>query len=968
MTKGQPNFLVIIVDDMGFSDLTSFGGEIDTPNLDKLANDGIRLTGYHTASTCSPTRSMIFSGTDNHIAGLGQMREFLERNGAPFAGKAGYEGYLNFQVAALPEILQDHGYFTALSGKWHLGLTKDTSPFARGFEKVFTLLPGAGNHYAYEPQFEQKARPEGAVPHQIYMEDDKFIDLADLPENFYSTTTFTDKMLEFWKQQKESGDSRPFLSFMTYTAPHWPIQAPAEVIAKYKGRYDAGPDVIRAERLERLKKLGLVPKDVVAHPIVNLLGTKPWDELTDEQRKISARIMETYAAMVDIVDQNVGRLVDYLRETGELDNTFILFQSDNGAEGVTMEAFATMGLDVGKVIRSYYDQSYDNIGQKNSYHAYGPRWAQAATAPSRMFKAWVTEGGIRVPCIIHYPTLFKQPTISHEFSTCMDLLPTILDLAGVPHPGKVFRGRQVYEPRGKSLVPYLTGNAPRVHDKESTHGWELFGMQAIRKGDWKAILIPQRDADPTWELYNLESDPAELNDLALKEPATLKSLVAYWTAYADETGTVSAGTIRLHDAWTEGHPVSNDEKRPRPPLIVTNEPLGFWLKGAHQVTILKTPFRLEPHFASDLMDIATCYHVLGDAVGAKAWIISHVSKSLNYTAYDVKWVPMSARFVVLGQHSRGTGCLQVMEIDQGQIKLTHEAEKPTALKCATFGASSLNQRHIAIGDYGGRMCCYDLEHTDLPVYAVKAHDELVNCIDGCGGGSSVNSGPPEIVTASRDGAVKIWDVRQKDKPVATMAPAKGDATRDVWTVAFGNSYNDDERVVAAGYENGDVKLFDLRTMTTLWETNVKNGVVSIEFDRKDVKMNKMVVSGLEAAFHVYDLRTQHPTEGFASVSEKLSDDSTIWTVKHLPQDRDVFVTSGGGGSLHLWKYGYPNQRSKKDKEDKYNVGVAGTIEALNHSKVAEQPVNAFDWSPDKKGLCVFTAFDQMVRVGVVTKL
>ncbi|XP_065256736.1 dynein axonemal assembly factor 10 isoform X2 [Emys orbicularis] len=216
------------------------------------------------------------------------------------------------------------------------------------------------------------------------------------------------------------------------------------------------------------------------------------------------------------------------------------------------------------------------------------------------------------------------------------------------------------------------------------------------------------------------------------------------------------------------------------------------------------------------------------------------------------------------------------------------------------------------------------------------------------------------------GTVKVWDPRQKDTPVANMEPVQGESKRDCWTVAFGNAYNQEERVVCAGYDNGDIKLFDLKTMSLRWETNIKNGVCSVEFDRKDINMNKLVATSLEGKFHVFDMRTQHPTKGFASISEK-AHKSTMWQVRHLPQNRDIFITSGGAGSLHLWKYEYPAQRSKKDSEG-VEMGVAGSVSLLQNVTLSTQPISSLDWSPDKRGLCVCSAFDQTVRVLIVTKL
>lgn len=349
----------------------------------------------------------------------------------------------------------------------------------------------------------------------------------------------------------------------------------------------------------------------------------------------------------------------------------------------------------------------------------------------------------------------------------------------------------------------------------------------------------------------------------------------------------------------------------------------------------------------------------------KPKIIEHVTKSLDYTLFDARWIPCSARFVVLGNFARGTGALQIYEVSKGELKLLKNDEKRTALKCGTFGASSLQQRYLATGDFDGKMMIWNLENTERPVYSVKAHSQIVNAIDGVGG-LGIGEGAPEIVTGSRDGSVKVWDPRQKDKPVANMAPAEGEEGRDCWCVAFGDAYNTEERSVVAGYDNGDIKMFDLKKMTVRWETNVKNGVCGIEFDRKDIMMNKLVATTLESKFHVFDVRTQHPEKGFTSLSEK-AHKSTVWCVRHLPQNREIFMTCGGSGSLNLWKYSYPDQRVTKDAKD-LDMGVMGSVSMLQNACLSTQPITSFDWSPDKEGLCVCTALDQSLRVIIVTKL
>ncbi|KAF4828386.1 putative sulfatase [Colletotrichum tropicale] len=546
MASKRPNFLVIVADDLGFSDISPYGGEINTPVLKKLSKDGIRMTNFHTASACSPTRSMLFSGTDNHIAGLGQMMEHMRHFGDYFKDKPGYEGYLNWRVAALSEILQDNGYHTIMSGKWHLGLSKELAPCSRGFTKSFSFLPGSGNHHAYEPQLDDD---EFKIPclntEGHWMDGDKFINhRTDLPKDFYSTRYFTDRMIKFLEERNEKEKDEPFFAYLPFTAPHWPLQAPREVVEKYAGKYDDGPDALTQHRLQRLVELGLVDKGIEHAPPTGVLG-KDWKDLSDFERKESARKMEVFAAMVELIDENIGRVIDQLESTGELDNTFVLFMSDNGAEGAALEAIPMMGGETtfAGVIQKYYDNSLDNIGEKSSFAWYGARWACAATAPSRGSKCWITEGGIRCPCLIRYPPFqAKEEAITHRFTTVMDILPTILEMAQVQHPGTSFRGREVVIPRGKSWVSHLS--SPDYSAADSTvhgedvhvHGWELFGLRAIREGKWKAVWLNKPRGKDDWELYDVEKDPTEMNDVSDKEPEVMRRLVNHWERYYAETG------------------------------------------------------------------------------------------------------------------------------------------------------------------------------------------------------------------------------------------------------------------------------------------------------------------------------------------------------------------------------------------------------------------------------------------------
>jgi arylsulfatase len=513
----RPNFLIIVADDLGYSDIGAFGGEIATPNLDAIANAGTRLTGFHTAPTCSPTRSMLLSGTDNHKAGLGSMAELLAPNQK---GQPGHEGYLRPDVASLAELLGAGGYRTLFSGKWHLGLTPAQDPHARGFQRSFALLQGAHNHFGAQLSTDPA---KGFT----YTRDGKV--LRELPKGFYSSDYFASQLIEEIKTSSKGAEGKkPFLAYLAFTAPHWPLQAPREDIAKYKGRYDAGFDALRLQRLKRQSDLGLIDRAIIPHqPVLKKGG---WDSLTAEQKRQSARNMEIYAAMIDRMDQNVGRVIAELKRSRQYDNTVILFLADNGAEGMD---FTEAPLpSVSRALQSA-DNSLDNRGNANSYLAIGPGWAQAATAPSWLYKAYATEGGTHTVAFTGYKGFTRQGVAS-AFTSVTDVVPTLLDLAHVQQPQGQFQGRAVTPIRGKSWVPYLTGQAERVYTSEEAIGTELFGSRAIRQGDWKITDL----GDGTWRLFNIVQDPGETRDLSLAESERLKALVAAWDVYAKDVGVI----------------------------------------------------------------------------------------------------------------------------------------------------------------------------------------------------------------------------------------------------------------------------------------------------------------------------------------------------------------------------------------------------------------------------------------------
>lgn len=358
-------------------------------------------------------------------------------------------------------------------------------------------------------------------------------------------------MVEYLKDRQASpvDKERPFFAYLPFSAPHWPLQAPKEDILDYDGRYNEGPEVLRQERLANLKAMGLVPEHAIPHDVVAIGGqmlSKEWDKLQPAEKRFSARTMEAYAGMVQRMDKGIGRVLDYLRETKEMDNTMVIFMSDNGAEGLLLEAVPIIKGDVFDHIAQYYDNSLENIGARDSYVWYGPHWAAASTAPSRLYKAFTAEGGIRVPFVLRYPPLTSAANrvnpdsdITHSFSTVMDIVPTILDLAGVKHPGTTYHGRAIAAMRGKSWLPYLKGSVPRIHQEDAVVGWELFGRQAVRRGDWKAVYIPKPYGPEKWELFNLADDPGERIDLSRQgeeNKERLKGLLKEWDNYVKEVG------------------------------------------------------------------------------------------------------------------------------------------------------------------------------------------------------------------------------------------------------------------------------------------------------------------------------------------------------------------------------------------------------------------------------------------------
>jgi arylsulfatase A-like enzyme len=521
----RPNIVLIVADDMGYADMGMFGSEMRTPNLDAIARQGIRFTDFYTSATCSPTRSMLFSGTDTHIAGLGGMEEYMAPNQQ---GVPGYEGVLNDRVVAFPQLLRDAGYHTYMVGKWHLGKTPDRIPAARGFSRDFSTMKGGGSYF-------DDTGIMARSPKTIFTQDGKY--LTKLPDDYYATRTYTDKMIEFIESNR--GDGKPFFAYVAHQGPHDPFHLPNDWLRRFEKHYDQGWDVTRKQRLKRMIELGILAE-----------GTKPADRmwfvpdfanLAPAVRVLAARKMELYAAMVENMDHHIGRLIEHLKKVGEFDNTLFIFFSDNGPEGT----------DLGKILRGrkgslnflFHALNWSQTnpkawGRAGSYVGTSAPWAQVADVPFRLYKGWMAEGGIRSPLVISGAGVRqKAGSINRGVMHVMDVSATVLDIAGVTHPSS-YKGREVAPMQGKSWRPMLAGEADSPRGPEDWLGWELWGNRAIRKGDWKLLWLHKPMGIADWELYNLKTDPSESQDLSSKHPEKLKELLALWDEYVKNNNVI----------------------------------------------------------------------------------------------------------------------------------------------------------------------------------------------------------------------------------------------------------------------------------------------------------------------------------------------------------------------------------------------------------------------------------------------
>ncbi len=515
----KPNILLIMVDDMGWSDLGSFGSEIETPHLDALAQRGTKFTNFHTSVSCSPTRSMLLSGTDNHLAGLGNMGEMLAPNQV---GKPGYEGHLNNRVISMAEVLREGGYHTYMAGKWHLGHDPESYPHARGFDESLSMLFGGASYWS--DMFGMLAVHEEVAE---YVHNEKLLD--ELPKDFYATRNYTDFLMDSIRANR--GDGKPFFAYLAFTAPHDPVQVPEPWLSEYRGDYDSGYEVLKAERAEQARKIGIVPADAPMpsrHPML-----PAWDSLKGDEKALQARGMEVYAGLVTNMDYHVGRMLGFLRDIGEYSNTIILFLSDNGPNPWFSEDYPG---NAGSEWFAQFDNSVDNIGHPMSHYAYGMGWGSASAGPLDLFKMTVGEGGIRSPLLVAGPGV-KSGLQTDAFGYVWDIMPTILDMTGIQHPGET--GNKTIETmRGRSLLGVLDGSVQQAYSDDDFVGGEMQNGKWMRQGDYKAVSVAPPYGKGTWHLYNLAKDPGETNDLSELHPDILKRLRQAWQEYADEVGVI----------------------------------------------------------------------------------------------------------------------------------------------------------------------------------------------------------------------------------------------------------------------------------------------------------------------------------------------------------------------------------------------------------------------------------------------
>jgi arylsulfatase A-like enzyme len=528
----KPNVIVILTDDMGFSDIGCFGSEIKTPNIDKLASNGLRFTHFYNTARCSPSRASLMTGLYPHQAGMGFLSNYNY-------DQEGYVDDLSKKAVTMAEVFKQAGYATYMSGKWHLNKEKsipnDRSnwPLQRGFDRFFGTLIGSGSFYD----------PGTLMSDNTFIAPDK---------DFYLTHAITDLTVKFIN---ENPKDKPFFFYIAYTAAHWPLQAPENEIQKYKGVYDKGWDETRKNRFEKLQKLGIISKKAV----LTARGVDIPEWKNEALKDWQVRRMETYAAMIDIMDQGIGKIISTLEKKGELENTVIFYMHDNGGCAETLNSneaeipltdeqkkgkpFAKDSIFLGKIPTYTREGEFIRSGKgvmpglANTWTAYGEEWANVSSTPFRLYKHFVHEGGIATPLIVHWPKGIKgKGELRNQSGHLIDIMATCIEIAGLQYPTN-FNGNEIHPLEGKSLVPTFT-NKPM--NREFIF-WEHEGNRALRMANWKLVSKTQKQRkfipadENAWELYDMEEDPSEVNNLALKYPEKVQTMAALWEKEAQRT-------------------------------------------------------------------------------------------------------------------------------------------------------------------------------------------------------------------------------------------------------------------------------------------------------------------------------------------------------------------------------------------------------------------------------------------------
>jgi len=514
---GRPNIIFLLADDLGYSDIEPYGSEVNTPSLSMLAEQGIIFTNYHTAANCAPSRAMLLTGVNNHLAGVPNIPETFTPEQRQ---SKNYQGVLGDNVVTIATLLEDSGYHTYMAGKWHLGSEPNKLPSARGFERTVALMDSGADNWEQRPYL------------PIYDQANWFSDgeRYSLPDDFYSSRFLIDKTIEFIDENLDDG--KPFFAYVPFQAVHIPVQAPKENTEKYLGVYDEGWSKLREDRHQKAIDLGLVSPQ---SGIKTMPWVLDWSALSKETKKYEAKRMAVYAGMIDAMDFNIGRLIKYLRETNQLGNTVFIFTSDNGAEGSGASEPNSL-LSQGIAGNLGYNTNYETLGEKGSYNSINPGFTSAAVSPLSFYKFYTGEGGMRVPLIISGETLGENIKFSPSFAWATDVARTVLSLAEVEPAGARYRGKAVLPMTGRDLGPVIRGESSRVYSNEDVIGYELTGHSALFKGDYKLVRNQGPLGDGNWALFDIVNDPGETKDLKQNMPDRFQEMLGDYAKFEQDHG------------------------------------------------------------------------------------------------------------------------------------------------------------------------------------------------------------------------------------------------------------------------------------------------------------------------------------------------------------------------------------------------------------------------------------------------